>query len=166
VYEVASEFRVPVLLHFEEGNFNSGIRRMPALLKAFPKTIFIGHGQTWWANISSEPGNEKGYPTGPVKPAGLTDRLLADFENMYGDLSANSGRNGLARDPEFAAGFLVRHRNKLMFGSDCPCTDGRGAGRNNTCIARETLAVLKKSATPELFRQIVWENGVRLLKLK
>jgi uncharacterized protein len=170
LYQLAAEYKVPVLLHLEEGNFNSGIHRMPALLTAYPNTIFIGHGQSFWANISSEPGDEKSYPSGPIKPNGLTDRILADYPNMYGDLSANSGRNGLARDPAFTAAFLIRHRNKLMFGSDCPCLDGHGAGQShsavpNKCIARETLAILKQSASPELFRQIVWENGNRLLKL-
>ena len=166
VYDLAAEFKVPVLLHFEEGNFNSGIRRLPALLKAFPKTTFIGHGQSWWAHVSSDPGDEKGYPAGAVKPIGLTDRLLADYANIHGDLSANSGRNGLERDPDFTAAFLVRHRGKLMFGSDCPCTDGHGAGtKSGKCIARETLSILKRSTTPQLFRQITWDNGVKLLRL-
>jgi uncharacterized protein len=172
VYDLAAEFRVPVLIHFEEGGFNSGFNRLPSLLKAHPKTIFIGHAQTWWANISAETANEAGYPTGSVKSGGLTDKVLSDYPNIYGDLSANSGRNALARDPEFSAAFLVRHRGKLMFGSDCPCRDGRGAGQvsnspaiRNKCIARETLTLLQRSASPEVFRAITWENGVQLLRL-
>jgi len=106
VYDIAGELHVPVLIHFEEGGFNSGIRRLPDLLKSYPKTIFIGHAQSWWANISADVATESGYPSGPVKPGGLTDKLLADYPNMYGDLSANSGRNALARDPDFATGFL------------------------------------------------------------
>ena len=170
VYELAAELHVPVLFHLEEGNFNSGFERLPALLKAYPRTTFIGHGQSWWAHISAEVGDAAGYPSGRIKPGGLTDRLLAEAPNMYGDLSANSGRNALTRDPDFAAGFLVRHQHKLMFGSDCPCRDGRGAEQSNRllqgkCIARETLAALQKLASPELFRRITWENGVKLLKI-
>ena len=172
VYDLAAEFRVPVLIHFEEGGFNSGFKRLPNLLKNHPQTIFIGHAQTWWANISADAANEAGYPTGPVKSGGLTDQLLSDYPNVYGDLSANSGRNALARDPEFSAAFLVRHRNKLMFGSDCPCRDGRGAGQpsnspalRNKCIARETLTLLQRLTSPELFRTITWQNGVQLLRL-
>jgi uncharacterized protein len=148
-YDLAAEFRVPVLIHFEEGGFNSGFKRLPDLLRGHPKTIFIGHAQTWWANISAETANEAGYPTGPVKSGGLTDKLLSDYPNIYGALSANSGRNALARDPEFSTAFLARHRGKLMFGGDCPCRDGRGAGQisnspalRNKCIARETLTLL------------------------
>jgi len=170
IYALAAEFQVPVLLHFEEGNFNSGIRRLPQVLQAFPKTTFIGHGQTWWAHIGTEVGNETGYPVGKVKPGGLTDRVLADYTNIYGDFSANSGRNALARDPEFAEAFLVRHKRKLMFGCDCPCRDGRGDGQSSSvlqgkCIARETLTALQRLAAPDLFRTIVWENGTKLLKI-
>jgi predicted TIM-barrel fold metal-dependent hydrolase len=173
VYDIAGELHVPVLIHFEEGGFNSGIRRLPDLLKSYPKTIFIGHGQSWWANIGADVAEESGYPAGLVKPGGLIDKLLADYPNVYGDLSANSGRNALARDPEFAAGFLSRHSKKLMFGSDCPCRDGRGAGQVSTspalkdkCIARETLTLLKRLTTPDLFETITWNNGTELLHIK
>ena len=172
VYDIAGELHVPVLIHFEEGGFNSGIGRLPDLLKTYPKTIFIGHAQSWWANISADAANESGYPEGRVRPRGLTDKLLADYPNIYGDLSANSGRNALARDPDFAAGFLSRHSRKLMFGSDCPCTDGRGAGQVSTspalkdkCVARETLTLLKRLTPPGLFETITWKNGTELLHI-
>ena len=70
------------------------------------------------------------------------------------------------------ARFLERHANKLMFGSDCPCRDGAGAGQvsqeawiKDKCVARETLAALKKLTTPELFRKIAWINGSKLLNV-
>jgi predicted TIM-barrel fold metal-dependent hydrolase len=138
------------------------------LLKAYPKTTFIGHANSWWAHISAEVNDKVGYPTGPVKPGGLTGSLLADYPNIYGDLSANSGRNALARDPDFAAAFLDRHKAKLLFGSDCPCKDGKGLGQVGTmqgkCIARETLGMMAKMASPEVFRQIAWTNATQLLK--
>jgi len=170
VYDIAAEFNVPVLLHFEEGGFNSGIARLPDLLKTYPKTTFVGHANSWWANISADGIKEAGYPTGRVNPGGLTDRVLADYPNIYGDLSANSGRNGLARDPDFAAGFLERHANKLMFGSDCTCSDGRGTGQSSRaipgkCFARETLGLIKHYAKPETFQKITWGNAVKLYRL-
>jgi predicted TIM-barrel fold metal-dependent hydrolase len=171
VYDIAAEFRVPVLIHFEEGGFNSGLNRLPEILRSYPRTIFIGHAQSWWAHISADVDDKIGYPAGPVKSGGLTDKVLADYPNIYGDLSANSGRNALARDPEFAAAFLSRHRSKLMFGSDCPCRDGRGAGQpsrtpalKDKCVARETLTLLQQLAPPELFRTITWKNGAELLR--
>ncbi|MEO7143295.1 MAG: amidohydrolase [Bryobacteraceae bacterium] len=170
VYALAAELNVPVLIHFQEGGWNTGFRRLPAILKAYPRTTFIGHANSWWANIGADVNDKIAYPTGPIKPGGLTDRMLADYPNVYGDLSANSGRNALARDPDFAAAFLARHRTKLMFGSDCGCRDGHGADQpqatvQGKCVARETLTLLGRLTDPALFRTITWENGTKLLKI-
>jgi predicted TIM-barrel fold metal-dependent hydrolase len=176
VYELAAELRAPVLLHFQDGPtgqvFNEGIQRFGAILKAYPRTMFIGHANSFWANVSTEAPADVAYPSGPVKRGGVTDRLLSEFPNLYGDLSANSGRNMLGRDPDFAARFLERHQNKLMFGSDCPCRDGAGTGQvsrenwiKDKCVARETLGALKHLAAPGVFRKITWTNGITLLKI-
>lgn len=171
VYGLAAELDVPVLIHFQENLSFTGFERLPAIAKRYPGTRFIGHANSWWAFISSASDNKSGYPGGRIQAGGLTDRLLADYPNVYGDLSANSGRNAMARDPEFAAGFLERHQAKLMFGSDCGCRDGHGAGQQQggplqgKCTAQETLALLKRLAPPPLFRKIVYENGVRFYKL-
>ena len=107
-------------------------------------------------------GDVLGYLAGGMSE----DRLLTDFPNLYADMSANSCNNFLNRDPEFAAGFLDRHQDKLMFGSDCPCLDGRGGGTAaNRCIARATLTALKNLASPAVFSKITWENANRLLTL-
>ena len=184
IYALAAELGLPVLIHFQEvdhfageGTWGTGFARsFEGILKAYPKTTFIGHADAFWANLSADYKNEAAYPAGPIARGGITDRLLADYANLYGDLSANSGNNAITRDPEFTAGFLARHQNKLMFGSDCTCIDGRGAGiaqANNPaasrlagkCVARETLTVLKKAAAPAAFRKIVWDNAHALLKL-
>ena len=183
-YALAAELGVPILIHFQEvdhfeneGTWSSGLAtNLEALLKAFPKTTFIGHADAFWANVSKDYHNEAAYPTGPIARGGITDRLLSDYPNLYGDLSANSGNNMLSRDHEFTRDFLRRHQDKLMFGSDCGCTDGHGAGvsqGNNPaaarlagkCVARETLTVLQRSTTLELFRKIAWDNVHRVLAL-
>jgi predicted TIM-barrel fold metal-dependent hydrolase len=190
LYALAAELGVPVTIHFQEvnqpgspGRYNTGLKQFDAMLKAFPKTTFIGHADAFWANVSADYAEDTAYPSGPIKPGGVSDRFLSDYPNLLADMSANSCNNFLNRDPDFAAAFLVRHQNKLMFGSDCGCADGRGtpasrqgqpaaaaaAGppRPNAgkCIARETLTALRKLASPEVFRKITWENGTRLLKL-
>ncbi|MBO0857653.1 MAG: amidohydrolase family protein [Chloracidobacterium sp.] len=183
MYALAAELNVPILVHFQEvqhfegeGVFSTGFKRFEAMLKAYPKTKFIGHADAFWANISADYANESAYPSGPIKRGGLTDKLLGDYANLYGDLSANSGNNALSRDPEFTADFLTRHKNKLIFGSDCSCKDGRGGGisqsnnppaarLNGKCVARETLTLLKQRAKPEVFRKLTWENGRDLFRI-
>ena len=170
VYELAADLNVPVLIHFQEGGWNTGFSRLPDILKAYPKTTFLAHANSWWAHIGADVDDKIDYPKGLIKPGGLTDKMLADYPNVYGDLSANSGRNALARDPEFAAAFIARHRAKLIFGSDCGCRDGHGTAQpqsplNGKCTARETLTLLQQMAAPELFRQITWTNGMKVLKI-
>jgi predicted TIM-barrel fold metal-dependent hydrolase len=171
LYALAAELNLPITIHFQEvsqagsqGTFNTGLKKFDAMLKAYPKTTFVGHADAFWANVSADYAEDTSYPKGPIKPGGVTDRFLGEYPNLYADMSANSANNFLNRDPEFAAAFLVRHQNKLMFGSDCPCPDGRG-GASGRCIARATLTMLKKLAPADVFRKIVWENGTRLLKL-
>jgi len=53
-----------------------------------------------------------------VQPGGAVDRLLAEYDNLYADLSAGSGYNAMTRDPEFTRGFIERHWRKLLWGTD------------------------------------------------
>ncbi len=184
MYALAADLRVPILIHFQEvphtpteGVFATGFKNFEGILKAYPKTTFIGHADAFWANISADYANQDAYPSGKIKPGGVTDKLLGDYSNLYGDLSANSGNNALSRDPEFTPGFLKRHLNQLIFGSDCACTDGKGGGVSQggnpgasrlagKCVARETLTLLKKTVPNEDFKQLTWENAHRVYRLK
>jgi predicted TIM-barrel fold metal-dependent hydrolase len=168
VYKLAEEMRVPVLLHFEHDMYNTGFERFESVLKAYPKVNFIGHAQTWWGNIGADLNPLEMYPKGPVKKAGLTDRWLSDYANLYGDLSAGSGLNAITRDPDFAGDFLQRHRRRLIWGSDCSCRDGKGAGtRDGKCIAAGSLAALRDLVPDRAaFRQITFENGATVLGLQ
>jgi predicted TIM-barrel fold metal-dependent hydrolase len=183
VYTFAGELGVPVLVHFQEvehfageGLWGTGFKRFEGMLKKFPKTRFIGHADAFWANVDATYANDVSYPTGPIVRGGITDKLLGDYGNLLGDLSANSGNNALSRDAEFTTDFLRRHQDKLIFGSDCSCRDGQGTGvsqANNPaaarlagkCVARETLTLLRRSTTPDVFRKITWENGRRAYRM-
>jgi predicted TIM-barrel fold metal-dependent hydrolase len=184
VYALAAELNVPVLVHFQEvdhfegeGAWSTGFAKsFESILKAYPKTTFIGHADAFWANVSADYHNEAAYPAGPITRGGITDRLLGDYPNLFGDCSANSGNNALSRDPQFTPDFLKRHQDKLLMGSDCSCADGHGTGvsqANNPaasrlagkCVARETLTVLKRHASPEIFHKIVWANAHKLLRI-
>jgi predicted TIM-barrel fold metal-dependent hydrolase len=184
MYALAADLRVPILIHFQEvdhfpneGTWGTGYAKtFEAILKAYPKTTFIGHADAFWANVSADYQNEAAYPAGPIKRGGVTDKLLGDYANLFGDLAANSGNNAMSRDVEFTADFLKRHQDKLLFGSDCSCSDGRGGGvsQNNNpaasrlagkCVARETLSLLKRTASPDVFQKIVWGNIHKLLRM-
>src|ERR1043165_4796443 len=90
IADIAAEHRVPVLLHFEYKNYNLGFENFSKVLARHPRVNFIGHAQTWWGNIDKNHDQTVMYPKTPVTPGGITDRLLSDYPNMYGDMSAGS----------------------------------------------------------------------------
>ena len=184
VYDIAAEMNVPVMMHIQtfphfpgEMPYNTGYPQFDKVLRAYPRTMFIGHGDLFWAHISAEfrqiaaiqPGRSSvvvlrisGCPTSRTstrtcRPIPGTTRCRATL------LSRATSSCGT--------------RRKLIFGSDCSCTDGKGSGvsQNNNpeaarlagkCVARETLGLLKQFAAPDIFRRVVWENGTRLFKLR
>jgi len=162
----------PITIHFQDGpgGFNQGMaEHLEAYLKRYPKVRIIGHAQTWWANISADvPAPEKSlYPTGPVKPGGLLDRLLGDYPNLYADMSAGSGFNALSRDEEFTAAFIERHPKQFLFGSDCPCRDGMGENFKGQCYSTQLQKFLERIVSDkETLENIYHRNAMTALEGK
>jgi predicted TIM-barrel fold metal-dependent hydrolase len=120
IYSVCGEMDLPVLMHLDPGlNIDeAGLPRLEKLLQEMPETNFVMHGPGWWAEISADNQARGGYPKGEIQPGGAVDRLLQEYPNIYGDLSAGSGYNALTRDPDYTPGFLERNWKKLLFGTD------------------------------------------------
>jgi predicted TIM-barrel fold metal-dependent hydrolase len=163
IYQLARAHRVPVLMHWQFKMYNYGFERFHKVLEQYPTVSFIGHAQTWWANIDRNHHDQTVlYPKGPVTAGGLTDRYLSDYPNMYGDLSAGSGLNALTRDEDFTRDFLVRHQNKLLFGSDCTDADGSGP----RCQGAQTIGAIQRlSADKHIERKLLHDNARKLLRL-
>jgi predicted TIM-barrel fold metal-dependent hydrolase len=163
IYALAGEYNVPVLMHWQFKMYNYGFERFHQMLEKFPRVKFVGHAQMWWANINrnhAEPSES--YPKGPVTPGGLTDRYLSDYPNMYGDLSAGSGLNALTRDEGFARDFVRRHRDKLVFGSDCSCREGGGP----KCLGAQIISAIRRlAADRQSERQLLHDNARALFRL-
>gem|GEM_PF-72440 len=163
IYELAAAYDVPVLMHWQYKTFFYGYDRFYKMLEKYPKTNFIGHSMTVWANIS---GNYKDwsnlYPKGEVEPGGLTVEYLKKYPNFYGDLSAGSGLFALERDKDFAKEFLHKFQNKLLFGSDCP--DHFGTGK--TCYGSRTIALIRDLIdSKKVKKKLFYGNAKKLLKL-
>lgn len=164
LYRLAEAYQVPILLHWQVGSYNHGFERFHRMLEQFPRVNFIGHAQTWWANIDRAHVNDAKnlYPRGRVTAGGLTDRYLRDYPNMFADLSAGSGENAFKRDPDHARAFIARHQDKLMFGSDCVDVTGEPA----LCSGARQLAQIRQFAPDKTAeRKILFENAKKLFRL-
>ena len=97
-----------------------------------------------------------------MTPGGITDKYLANYPNMFADMSAGSGLNALLRDEDHARGFLDRHQNKLLYGSDCSDRDGKG----DRCSGGKQLETIRRLAPNKAAeRKILYENSKRLFRL-
>ena len=163
IYDLAQANGVPVLMHWQFEMYNYGFERFHRMLEKYPRVTFLGHAQTWWANIDRNHRDQSVlYPKGPVTPGGLTDRYLGDYPNMYGDLSAGSGLNALTRDEAFTSDFLTRHQDKLVFGSDC--SDAEGSGPK--CQGAQTIAAVRRLAgSRAIERKLLYGNARRVFRL-
>lgn len=131
LFRVAGELGLPVLLHFdyeyESGKlfprpswwYGGGIDCLERVLKACPETNFIGHAPGFWAHFSRDDKYKTmPYPDGPVIPGGEIERLLESYNNLYCDISANSGLRALSRDREYTRAFLERFSERVLYGRD------------------------------------------------
>ena len=165
IYQLAADYRVPVLMHWQYQMYNYGFERFHKMLEKYPRTTFIGHAQTWWANVDKSYVDDAKnlYPKGKkIEPGGLTDRYLRDYPNMYGDLSAGSGFNALTRDEEHTKAFFTRHQDKLIYGSDCEDF----TGEISICQGAKTIAAVRRLApTKNIERKLLCENAQRVFRI-
>lgn len=156
IYAKCDRYGLPLVFGDDLGCYDEpGLPRLESCLKEFPNVKFCGHGPGFWSAISGD-DPRVGYPTGRVKPHGALDRLLAEYDNLYCDLSAGSGYNALTRDPEFTMGFVERHWRRMLFGTDL-C----GPGQPLPIV--QWLKAL--DVTEEVHEAIAEENARRVLGL-
>ena len=123
IFRAASELKLPVLFHMDtiRNTDRPGLPGLEKVLREAPDASFIGHAPGWWASITGDVATEKdlgGYPKTPVAPGGAIDRLMDNYPNLYGEFSAGSGANSIQRDLKFGRAFIIRRKNRLLFGTD------------------------------------------------
>jgi uncharacterized protein len=172
LYRQAGRFGLPVLFDMQDRPDGYGVRddhglpKLEHALQACPETVFIGHGPTFWAEISADvPVAERsGYPKGPVKPGGAVPRLMRRYRNLWADISAGSGHGGITRDAAFGLEFLDEFQDKVLFGTDSCRRSDASLLLPNVALIRDLRAGRK---LPEAaLEKIEWKNCVRLLGLE
>jgi predicted TIM-barrel fold metal-dependent hydrolase len=160
---------MPVIFHVAPQRYHCyglidavGLPGLEASLQAFPKLIFIGHSQPFWAEISGGVtlDNRNTYPQGPVVRGGTVPRLMETYPNLYCGWDAGSGYNALTRDPAFGWAFMERFNDRILFGTDiCDPTNKH----NHAAYLRQSLA--DGHLSEATFANISWRNANRLFKL-
>jgi len=139
-----------------------GLPQLQLSLQRFSSLAFLGHSQPFWAEIAplETPGERVGYPKSKVTQEGALPKLMRKYTNLYGDLSAGSGHNALARDEEYAVQFLDEFQDRLLFGTDICAPD------TPTPLVDLLLRLRDRGAISEdVFNKVARENAVKLLGL-
>lgn len=127
LFRHAESFGLPLTFHIAArmgGMYgiydDAGLPQLERSLEAFPGLVFLGHSQTFWAEIGTlrQETDRGGYPSYGIDEDGAVPRLMRDYPNLYGDLSAGSGCNALKRDRGYAVRFLEEFQDRLLFGTD------------------------------------------------
>lgn len=165
IFQMAGRLKMPVVLHldvpylpdakgapvYQPEWYGGTVDNLERALQACPDTIFIGHAPGFWREISGDAAREpRQYPDGPITPGGRLHRLFADHPNLWADLSAESGRTALARDPVHAVDFLTRHADRLLYARDFY------GGKLHALLQTLPLA-------PDVVEKIYWQNAERLV---
>lgn len=170
LFRHAEENELPLTFHIspEIGNNyglydNPGLPQLEECLRRFPALKFFGHSQAFWAEMAElrDIRDRYGYPDYPVKKEGAVPRLMRKYENLYGDLSAGSGCNALARDLKYAARFMEEFQDRLFFGTDiCSPAD-------EVPLAKLMLQMrVEETISETVFQKIARKNAILVLGLQ
>jgi predicted TIM-barrel fold metal-dependent hydrolase len=122
IFAACGEVGLPVVFHLDNqrNTDKPGLPGLESVLRNNPNTEFVGHGPGWWASISGDVSQADlgGYPKGKTAAGGAIDRLMEEYPNIHGELSAGSGANSISRDLDFGREFLIRRQDRIMFGTD------------------------------------------------
>lgn len=173
LFKAAEEVGFPVTFHvapYADNNYGlidgNGLPELEESLRRFPNLRFFGHSQAFWAEIGILRGQDArfGFPQGKIEREGRVVELMRKYPNLYGDLSARSGLNALARDRSYAARFLTEFQDRLMFGMDICSPE---AERQSPISLDRLLLdmVANGEITQTVFDRITRENAARLLGL-
>ena len=138
-----------------------GLPQLEESLKRFPGLKIFGHGPAFWAEIGrlETPSDRDGYPDYRISE-GIVPKLLRRYKNLYGDLSAGSGYNALARDPDYAAIFIDEFQDKLLYGTDICAPDQKAPLASYLTHLRDEGKI-----SDNAFVKVARENAVRVLGL-
>ena len=170
LFDAADKCEIALTFHLSPQNHHTygliedmGLKKLEKVLQKYSKVKIFGHSQAFWAEIAANPTvkDRNGYPKGKIEEEGAIQKLMRQYPNLYGDLSAGSGWNALARDEEHAVKFLNEFQDRLMFGTDICCPDRAATPLVDLLLKLRT----EKKISEEVFRKVARENIIRLLDL-
>ncbi len=130
LFKACQEEKMPILFHMAPGFGGSyyGIYDKPLLpfldkaLGDFPDLIIIGHSQPFWFEMfNRDPQASEDLRNDYPKERGIEEgslfELMRRHDNLYCDISANSGSNALINHDK-GISFINEFQDRILFGTD------------------------------------------------
>lgn len=135
---------------------------LEATLKRLPALRILAHAPGFWSCMGklSSPEEHGRYQKEPFSEEGRVPVLMRRYENLYGDLSAGSGYNALACNPDYACTFLTEFQDRLLFGIDITAADTPAPLAGFLMNLRDTGSI-----SETVFSKVTRENAQQLLGL-
>jgi predicted TIM-barrel fold metal-dependent hydrolase len=143
LYQACAEVGLPILFHMDHvcNMDDDQLSHLCNALQLNPKCIFIGHGPGFWKRMRA------------------VDTTMSVHHNLYADISAGSGAKALSRDLEYTREFMIRHSDRVLFG-----TDG-GPWSFGTDRPPQFSLVEALSLPSEVYAKLCWENALELFPI-
>ena len=96
-----------------------GLSGLKDALERFPGLTFLVSGPAFWCEIGVPKRRDERVgllPSGPVEKEGFLPLMLDEYPNLVCDLSGPWGERAMLRDPAYAAKFLSRFKDRVVFG--------------------------------------------------
>lgn len=102
IYEATDLAGLPIMFHIDQNKnmVTQGMPEVDNVLRKFPDVDVVAHAH-WWRQFAN----------------GTCDRQLSEFPNLYADVSV-SGVRAFNRDRKKAREFIIKHQDKIIFGTD------------------------------------------------
>lgn len=168
---ILEKHNIPLLFHISPkiGSYygvydDVGLPKLENVLRKFPNLKFIAHSQPFWFEMELHENyhieDRNGYPNGIIKSEGRVQELLRKYQNLYCDLSANSGGNAIMRDKEYGYKFIEEFKDRLLYGTDL-------FSINQYFPLGDYLdeAVEKHKISEDAYNMIVRDNAIKLFGL-
>lgn len=147
IYETAAKYDLPVLIHTTDKLCYAKINSYNRIFKVCSNTKFIFHGWGWWNLFSNH----------------NIENFLNNYDNVFMDVSANSGYLTLKNNYDYSKKFLKNHHKRVLYGSDFPMLttyDGSQFGSNQHVFDLLNQFELSQIALDN----ILYKNAEKLVK--
>jgi len=145
-YDYIGEYDLPILFHMSD-RWCPDIDRLQNILHKVESPMVL-HGWDWWNNFNN----------------GVIEEIMERYDNVYADVSANSGYKTLLKDVEYTKRFFEKHSERILYGTDFPALTTFDKTQFGTNLCHLNL-IESLDLSAEAKRKVLYKNALKLARI-